>query len=404
MRKTVVLHGLEACELSPGWYWAELEFERPATKEILEAALASMGFANVEIEDDVGIGGAIGATTMRAAAPKPAALALQPTMKAAPAPAILQQKVALATAPPPAAPAPTLKTSDTFSAAKTTMQAQAAKEVATAPIAPLRGSGSPGSMSIGPSSSSATSASTSTSSSAPSASVSTSASSTPAASDGGGDGYVPPNWRQEDLPAQQESYESAKAESREDSNAQTPIEEPALAKAPPDVIRATSAMKGRRVKVNNDPPMYLYEAQPSASVSGEAPQVWRFRFIGFLMAPALVRNLPGMRWTLIHPLAFDPAADLSWRVTPFPLPTGATLDLRFIARDKNARSRTDVARLLSSMGFSPARVMLRRRNLRMPGRPSATLSEWIGIGRWKGAASIVTSDDPLFFADVKVSS
>ena len=111
-----------------------------------------------------------------------------------------------------------------------------------------------------------------------------------------------------------------------------------------------------------------------------------------------------MRWTILHEIAFDPWGPMSFRLTPHELVHGQLYDLRFLSRDKTAKSKKDVLQLLTIMGFRPATIFLSKRNMRIPGRPLTTLSEWFGVGLWTGPDSVVVSSDPFYFAEVKPTS
>jgi hypothetical protein len=129
-----------------------------------------------------------------------------------------------------------------------------------------------------------------------------------------------------------------------------------------------------------------------------------FHFVGQLGQAIDVTSVPGLRWSAIHSLGFDPWGSMSFRLTPHELKHGQLYDLRFLSRDKTARSKKDVLALLVSMGFSPATIFLSKRNMRVPGRPLTTLSEWFGVGVWTGPDSVIVSSDPFYFAEVRPTS
>jgi hypothetical protein len=139
-------------------------------------------------------------------------------------------------------------------------------------------------------------------------------------------------------------------------------------------------------------------------VGGVASPGTTFRFVGQLGAAIDIKSLPGLRWTIIHSVAFDPWASMTFRLTPHDLKRGQMYDLRFLSRDKTAKSKIDVLALLEAMGFKPATLFLSKRNMRIPGRPLTTLSEWFGVGIWTGPDSVIVSSDPFYFAEVRPTS
>lgn len=163
-------------------------------------------------------------------------------------------------------------------------------------------------------------------------------------------------------------------------------------------------------------PMWLVPAGTNLSqisvggrliVGGAAPgpdASTSFRFVAHLGHAIDIRSLPGLRWTIIHELGFDPWGPMSFRLTPHTLEQGQLYDLRFLSRDKTAKQKADVLALLTSMGFRPATLFLSKRNMRIPGRPLTTLSEWFGVGRWDGPDSVVVSSDPFYFAEARPTS
>jgi hypothetical protein len=137
-------------------------------------------------------------------------------------------------------------------------------------------------------------------------------------------------------------------------------------------------------------------------VGGEvSPSGSSFRFLGQLAHAIDIKALPGLRWTIVHAVGFDPWGPMSFRLTPHPLEHGQLYDLRFLSRDKTAKTKKDVLALLTDMGFRPATIFLSKRNMRIPGRPLTTLSEWFGVGIWTGPDSVIVSSDPFYFAEVR---
>lgn len=126
-----------------------------------------------------------------------------------------------------------------------------------------------------------------------------------------------------------------------------------------------------------------------------------YRFIGQLGSAIDIKSLPGLEWTIVHSIGFDPWGPMNFRLAPHALTKGQLYDLRFLSRDKTAKSKADVLALLTGMGFKPATIFLSKRNMRIPGRPLTTLSEWFGVGVWSGPDSVIVSSDPFYFAEVR---
>jgi hypothetical protein len=155
-------------------------------------------------------------------------------------------------------------------------------------------------------------------------------------------------------------------------------------------------------------PMYvcnqaaLKGAVTSAKIGGAtARAAYRYAFLGRLTSPIAIRNLSSMRWLRIVKLPLDPFAPMTFQLHPFVVKRGQTAALRFLSRDKTVRAKSDVQALLTTMGFSPNEVFLVRRNMRIPGRNATSVSEWVGFGTWNLADSVVTCDDPFYFADLR---
>ena len=126
----------------------------------------------------------------------------------------------------------------------------------------------------------------------------------------------------------------------------------------------------------------------------------RARFVATLTRPISLNDVAGMRWLFVKRLAFSAFADLSYKLTPFPLQQGVTYEFRFLARAKSNPTRDAVKHGLAEMGFLPMKLVALKRNMRLPGRQGASLTLWYGIGQWAKADSVIIADDPFAFENV----
>lgn len=152
--------------------------------------------------------------------------------------------------------------------------------------------------------------------------------------------------------------------------------------------------------VSVGPSMFLCAPSTGAAKVAGARSTWRFPFIARLDRPVTLKNSEFARWTKAVALPFDPFAPMNFIVEPWTLDEGVVYGLRFLSRDRSVRSKNDVARILHSMGFDPVALFLAHRNMRVP-RRNASCTEWIGFGRWTGPATVVTTDDPFYFAEAR---
>jgi hypothetical protein len=132
------------------------------------------------------------------------------------------------------------------------------------------------------------------------------------------------------------------------------------------------------------------------------------RFVGQIPAGkrmALVES-PALRWTYVRKLAVDPYSDLHLELCPFKLITGEPSEVRFLSRlgqrdtRGEALARDVVESMLKTMGFSIQKLSALRQNMRLPARPGAGMTLWLGILRWDGPKSVITIQDPFYFEDL----
>jgi hypothetical protein len=183
--------------------------------------------------------------------------------------------------------------------------------------------------------------------------------------------------------------------------ADVPMASSAPAAATGDPVVAAVKERWQRWAEWGDP----MSTAPVSRVSGEESGTC-FRVLVRLDRPIIARDTEWMRWVYVRKLSFDPFAGMSANVflpgnfRPFPLIPGKVHELRFLTRDKSQPTRDDVRRALSDLGFGDVKLHAVRRNVRLPGKPSTSLSLWWALGRWDGPSSFVTPEDPLYFDHV----
>ena len=416
MTATVSLEPFASATLTPGHYWIEIASERPMGKAALAEALASMGLSRVRFEhkDPAAVPsgwrvGLRGPEPLGSTSAVPTTSAMTPTRitqaLAAPlAPTITQAQAKVVAQVATAAAAPVQKTPIATAAMNPDAAALLGLGAKTAPAPAPR----PAASFAVPAKPSGPSYAVPGSGQAPA----------PASA-----AYDPPVYQayQSPEPEPAPSYSMAWDEQElAGAPATSPMEragrtaESVAAVAPPLRPSKGIAVGPGCTLLNpgSQSPMYLCPASSGRSSFGAtaAPGTRVVRFVAHAARPVSLTSTDALRFQAIHKLAFDPSAPLQdeprgprLRTQSFGLNTGVVYDLRFLSRDKTARSKEGVVALLDAMGFAPAEVMLLARNLRVPGRPATSLSEWLGVGTWRAPASIVTSDDPFYFAEARPS-
>ena len=138
------------------------------------------------------------------------------------------------------------------------------------------------------------------------------------------------------------------------------------------------------------------------NMSGEEEEdITRFRFVATLTRALAPSNLPDMSWVFIRRLSIDPFADLSFKLTPFKLKRNGLYEFRFFSRMKANPTKESVKETLATMGFSPMKLNLLKKNMRIPFRSKVSVCMWLGIGRWSAPNSVVTTEDPFFIESLK---
>lgn len=409
----ITLSGDSPILLPEGHYWLELDFERPISKEVLLQALRQMGFDRIVLEPENVSFGAASSSFSPSAAVSP--------LRASTLASSALQSTAASMAIPQTAPAPVASairpSATTSSAVATAATPIAASRAPTAPTAPS-----------GPSSRQPASVATQATSRPVAATPAAQAPAAPPKKGGGflGPDQIPPEGRPAPLsaPMQEAPAEAATAAASSAPSATSapgggrdfPEEAPApialeaspaqsLASVEPDpAFRVAPAPPGAEVKKTSILPWALAAGAAVAAIAlfaGEQePNPYAFKLTARLARPIAARNLPGLWWKSIHRLAIDPTEAVVYTIVPFQLTSGVTYDLRFMSRDKSGTTRASVLALMKTMGFSPCDALLVRRNVRIPGRPGTTLSEWLGVATWTGPNSYTTIEDPLLFVGV----
>lgn len=451
-----VINESQHATLPPGFYWIEMAFDRPASVEVLLRALRSIGFDSVGVEMDdpppAQIGSLATAAAMAArpplvtarasassatqaalaAAPRASAVSTTPSfvapsraaaMPPLPIPAGQGVDLRVPDAPPPArapAAAPTQRASTArdFSAAYPPPRYKegGGGGGGRAPAAPAAPSTSPGGAyepppGAGPSAGPADALGPDPYGEQPYEGPGSYADEEQpggGGGGGGGGGFYEPG-----APGDEEQAPAPRA-----STARAPLTTRTASITSPVALSRTTAppVQGAvRINPSGASPMWLCPLGSKCEdvtisgrrliVGGEPESEGvSFRFVAQLGHAIDIKSLPGLRWTIVHALEFDPWGPMSFRLTPHTLTNGQLYDLRFLSRDKTAKSKRDVLALLTTMGFRPATIFLSKRNMRIPGRPLTTLSEWFGVGRWVGPDSVIVSSDPFYFAEVRPTS
>jgi hypothetical protein len=369
--------------LPPGFYLIELEFERPVNYGTLCAALEKMGFMRLTPDDTAADTiGAVATLGKRRATPAAAthsslsaARARTPVATAAVARVVAKPPAASVIAKPKPAPTPVTPSlgkrratpgSQVSAAAIAAARAKASASVATVHAKPSLGK---------------------THKSAPMPDPATpgkpvaSLGKRKASPAGGGDAGGGASTESPELP-DDEAYAA-------------PEDENASAQAPAPTAGSVADLWRRWVEWGSP------FATGPAKVSGEEEPLFRFRFIAQLANPLRVENTEGKRWLYVRRLNMNPFGDLDFNFEPFRVERGKRYELRFLARTKAMPSRDDVKQGLASMGFSPMKLSVMHRHMRVPSRAGNSVSMWYGIATWERGEATVTVNDPFFFLNVQ---
>jgi hypothetical protein len=134
-------------------------------------------------------------------------------------------------------------------------------------------------------------------------------------------------------------------------------------------------------------------------VSGEGDN--RFRFVARLKKAIRVRDLPGQTWLYIRRLSIPAFGGEDFRGRPFKVLPNKYYEFRVISRDKSTPTREEVKKALVAMGFAPMKLASLKRHMRVPFRPNVSATLWTGFAQWGRGKSVIVSEDPLFFIDLK---
>jgi hypothetical protein len=435
--------------LEPGDYLVELRFRRPVEKKMLEGVLRRMGWDKVVFDE--WSGPAIGAMPMgrrsassaaapssasrpvisqftasaapRAMSPQAAAV-LAPTPAAAPAKSFAQAAQRQAgsavsmsaprvNAPPPLSMLPSMKPGGN---AGTAPDASASAAMASASpggvpsdgSAPSDGGGGGGGGDGGGGGGDAAPADPGPAAPPPDAPTYMGPQ-----DDGGGEPPPPP-----DAPQAQDAQAAPSSDVPVDDISQIilalknlqpgPVPVEPLAGETPDVKALRVANIWRRWKEWGSP----FSAAPGGNldttaeskvrVSGESEsEDVRVRFVASLAAVLRIQDTDVIEWTFVRRLTVNPFDDLNLQIRAFDLRPTRTYEFRLLARDRTTPQKEDVKTALQNMGFAPMKIALIKRNIRLPNRPGTDLSLWYGVGQWLKVTSAITSDDPLFFEEMK---
>lgn len=116
--------------------------------------------------------------------------------------------------------------------------------------------------------------------------------------------------------------------------------------------------------------------------------------------PLRIRTSPSIVWSTMTRLPIDPFMSLNNTYIPFALEPGKTYATRVILREKSNPDRADVLHALDKMGFFVRALVFQMKDMRLPGRPGAAVSQWFAIATWRQPKSYTTDRDPLFFEDL----
>jgi hypothetical protein len=145
------------------------------------------------------------------------------------------------------------------------------------------------------------------------------------------------------------------------------------------------------------------QAIANVQISGEEDNTTRIRFLGHLSHRIQLLSPPGMWWTFVKKIeGIDYNNDqIQQGIIPErSLHPGSFYEFKVYVREKGAPNRTAVQNKLREMGFSPMKLALLKKNIRLPNKPSS-LAAWYGFGQWLYPHTLVTVIDPFFFEQVK---
>jgi hypothetical protein len=141
----------------------------------------------------------------------------------------------------------------------------------------------------------------------------------------------------------------------------------------------------------------------NVSKDRETKQV-RIRFLGKLARAVSPTDTEILVWTEREPVTIDafgaaPVLEDS-TLTPFVLQPDGIYELRFVARVRAHPNADAVADALEDMGFEVNELIALAR-VDDPKAGNVQVQVWYGRGIWRSTLSVVTPEDPFFFAEAK---
>lgn len=152
---------------------------------------------------------------------------------------------------------------------------------------------------------------------------------------------------------------------------------------------------------NDDWPEDIFAGSSASSQAGV------IRFAAIVTQPTSVNDLECLRWRLMRKLRVSPYSGLVLVSQPFKTLNKSFYDLKFLSLDRPTTTREGhptrehVVAGLQKLGFQPCALMVVKRNVRLPGRPNMSLTEWIAFAQWTKPADVIADDRPFHFEDIK---
>lgn len=126
----------------------------------------------------------------------------------------------------------------------------------------------------------------------------------------------------------------------------------------------------------------------------------RFRFVGTLRQAICPRDTPSIRWKHARNVQFDVFGDVNLRPGFFPLVQATRYEMRIFARMRSTPTEQGVEEALKNMGFAEPKLILLKRDIRLPGRNGASVSQWYAEGTWTKGQTYATDFDPILIEDL----
>ena len=109
-----------------------------------------------------------------------------------------------------------------------------------------------------------------------------------------------------------------------------------------------------------------------------------------------------MRWLFAHALDTDVTHEVksASQLEAFNLERGTLYEALFLSRERSQPTRQIVEEHLNDMGFIIESMSCMQRDMRFDDRPGVSLALWFGLLEWDAPPSVVTEDDPFYFASL----